>query len=377
MKRILITGGAGFIGSALALRLSEENHKVTLFDNLSPQVHGQNPPVTSSTLKLVSHLPLIKGDIRERESVRLALKDIDMVVHLAAETGTGQSMYQVADYCDVNIQGTAVLIEEILEKKDKIERVVVASSRAIYGEGLYRCKTHGNVLPKTRSTNKLNQKVFEHFCSQCDSQLELLATTEETAARPLSVYGITKLAQEELILNLSQSIQIPTVALRFQNVYGPGQSLSNPYTGILSIFSTRARANKPISIFEDGIESRDFVFIDDVVQSLSLALSSPLTGANAFNVGFGERVSVNEVVKEIVSFFKSDSKITITGEYRIGDIRHNFADLTKAKKILKFEPRVPFAEGIKKFLAWAGDQQNIADLYEKSLKELRSKGLLK
>ncbi len=377
MKNILITGGAGFIGSALALKLTADGHRVTILDNLSLQIHGEKPEETSATFKKISHLPFIKADVRDREAVRKAVANCEMVVHLAAETGTGQSMYQVTNYCDVNIQGTAVVIEAILENKSKIERVVVASSRAIYGEGLYKCAQHGNVLPQSRSTDRLNSKVFEHFCPKCDSQLQLVATTEDTAPRPQSVYGITKLAQEELILNLSQSIGKPTVALRFQNVYGPGQSLSNPYTGILSIFSTRARINKPISIFEDGIESRDFVFIDDVVQSLTLALTTPLKGAHAFNIGSGISTSVNEVVKEITTFFKSDSKIAITGEYRIGDIRHNYADLTKAKETLKYKPTVFFQEGIKRFLAWAAEQENISDSYEKSLQELRSKGLLK
>jgi dTDP-L-rhamnose 4-epimerase len=377
MKDILITGGAGFIGSALALKLTQEGHNVTILDNLSPQIHGENPDVTSATFKKIAHLPFIKADIRDREAIRKAVAKSEMVVHLAAETGTGQSMYQVSNYCDVNIQGTAVLIEAVLENKNRIERVVVASSRAIYGEGLYQCSQHGTVLPQTRSIHRLNEKIFEHFCPQCDSQLKLVATTEGTAPRPQSVYGITKLAQEELILNLSQSIGKPTVALRFQNVYGPGQSLSNPYTGILSIFSTRARTNKPITIFEDGIESRDFVFIDDVVQSLNLTLITQLEGAHAFNIGSGESTSVNDVVKEITTFFKSDSKITITGEYRIGDIRHNYADLKRAKEVLKYNPTVFFKDGIKKFLSWAAEQANISDSYEKSLQELRSKGLLK
>jgi dTDP-L-rhamnose 4-epimerase len=258
-----------------------------------------------------------------------------------------------------------------------VKKIVVASSRAVYGEGQYRCKTHGSVNPGPRQDAKMSQKLFNHYCSECDQELEQLATSEKTTTSPQSIYGVTKLSQEQLVLNAAKASGIDAVALRFQNVYGPGQALSNPYTGILSIFSTRSRENKPIAIFEDGIESRDFVYIDDIVQSIVSSLDFKKSGQHIFNVGSGVKTSVNEVVKEIVSFFKSDSKITVTGEYRIGDIRHNHADLTQIQKELNFKPTIFFKEGVHQFLTWVLSQDKAQDGYEKSLEELRSRGLLK
>lgn len=378
MSKTLITGGAGFIGSSLSLKLQTMNHEVVIFDNLSKQIHGDEPEKTSATYsKIKDFKNVVVADVRDHQALRKALEGVDSVVHLAAETGTGQSMYDIAKYCDVNIQGTAILLEEILQLKHQVKKIVVASSRAVYGEGLYRCKTHGLVNPGPRQDKKMSQKLFNHYCSECDQELEQLATSEKTSTSPQSIYGVTKLAQEQLVLNAAKASGIDAVALRFQNVYGPGQALSNPYTGILSIFSTRSRENKPIAIFEDGIESRDFVYIDDIVQSIVLSLYYKKPGQHIFNVGSGVKTSVNEVVQEIVSFFKSDSKITITGEYRIGDIRHNHADLTETQKELGFKPTIYFKEGVVKFLTWVLSQDKAQDGYEKSLEELRSRGLLK
>ena len=377
-KHVLITGGAGFIGSALALKLKTLNYNVIIFDNLSKQIHGGNPEKTSATYSKVKNFEnVIIADIRDREAVKKSLINVDAVVHLAAETGTGQSMYNVVNYCDVNIQGTAILIEEILNLKNQVKKIIVASSRAIYGEGLYKCKDHGSQNPGPRDHNKMTQKLFNHYCEHCGQELEQLATVESTASKPQSIYGVTKLAQEELILNAAKAAEIDAVALRFQNVYGPGQALSNPYTGILSIFSTRARENKPISIFEDGLESRDFVYIDDIVESLVLSLENKTSGQFVFNVGSGVKTSVNEVVQAIIKFFKSTSEITISGQYRVGDIRHNHADLNKINKILGFKPNVFFETGVKNFLDWVISQDKAQDGYEKSLDELRQRGLLK
>lgn len=378
MSKILITGGAGFIGSSLSLELQKIGHEIVIYDNLSPQIHGLEPEKTSATYSYIKDFKnIVIADVRDRQAMKAALNGVSYVIHLAAETGTGQSMYDIAKYCEVNIQGTAILLEEILQLKNQVKRIVVASSRAVYGEGQYRCSTHGLMNPGPRQDEQMKKKSFNHFCNECGQELTQLATTENTTTNPQSIYGVTKLSQEQLVLNTAKASGIDAVALRFQNVYGPGQALSNPYTGILSIFSTRALENKPIAIFEDGIESRDFVYIDDVVQSIVSSLAFGKHGQHIFNVGSGVKTSVNEVVQEITAFFNSSSKITITGEYRIGDIRHNHADLTHIEKELNFRPTVFFNEGVVKFLTWVLGQGKAQDSYEKSLEELRSRGLLK
>lgn len=378
MKNVLITGGAGFIGSHLALKLKSEGYIVTCFDNLSPQIHGENPETTSATFgRIKDQVQFIKGDVRDRVALSPALAQADFVIHLAAETGTGQSMYDISKYCEVNIQGTAILLEEVAKRKEKIKKIIVASSRAVYGEGQYLCREHGYQYPDSRSDAAMKEKRFEHQCRMCDQVMDLVPTQEVAPTKPQSIYGITKLTQEQLVLRATQSFAIDAVALRFQNVYGPGQALSNPYTGILSIFSTRSRENKPIAIFEDGLESRDFVYIDDIVQSIYLSLKYPKPGQHVFNVGSGVKTTVNEVVQEITKFFNSDSTVTVTGQYRIGDIRHNIADLNNISLELGYKPTVFFAQGLQQFLTWVLTQERAQDGYEKSLEELRSRGLLK
>lgn len=378
MKKITITGGAGFIGSHLALKLKSEGYSVTCFDNLSPQIHGENPDVSSATYnKIKDQVQFIKGDVRDRAALAKALDESDCVVHLAAETGTGQSMYDISKYCEVNIQGTSILLEEVAQRKSQIKKVIVASSRAVYGEGQYKCRDHGYQFPDSRSDAAMKSKQFEHECRMCGVVMGLVPTQEISPTNPQSIYGITKLTQEQLVLKACQSFEVDAVALRFQNVYGPGQALSNPYTGILSIFSTRSRENKQIAIFEDGLESRDFVYIDDIVQSISLSLKYQKSGQHIFNVGSGVKTTVNEVVKEIVKFFKSDSPVTITGQYRIGDIRHNIADLKSISMELGYKPTVFFQQGLQNFLNWVLTQEKAQDGYEKSLEELKSRGLLK
>ncbi|WP_415062053.1 SDR family NAD(P)-dependent oxidoreductase [Bdellovibrio sp.] len=378
MKTVLVTGGAGFIGSELVKHLHNKGCRVLVLDSLTEQVHGLDPKSTSATFaKIQEFCEFFQGDVRDRNMVRKLVAQSDVVVHLAAETGTGQSMYAISNYCDVNIQGTAILLEEIFSCPRKIEKIVVASSRAIYGEGKYSCVSHGDFFPEMRLDHDMAKGVFDPLCPKCHEPGMAVPTTEDSPAKPQSIYGITKLTQEELVIKGARAAQIPAIALRFQNVYGPGQSLSNPYTGILSIFSTRARNNNSINIFEDGLESRDFVYIDDVVESLSLAVFSNLKSQEVFNVGSGKSTSVKMVVEKIVGFFNASSTISVTGAYRVGDIRHNMADLSKAKRILGFEPKVEFSEGVVKFLTWALKQESVKDDYEKSLKELKDRGLLK
>lgn len=377
MKTVLVTGGAGFIGSELVKNLHGQGYKVVVIDSLTEQVHGGDPVKTSATFPKIDGLcEFYRGDVRDRALLKKALSGVEVVVHLAAETGTGQSMYAISNYCDVNIQGTAVLLEEV-QAAATVKKLVVASSRAVYGEGKYQCKSHGPFYPGVRQEVHMAKGLFDPPCPTCGEPGMVVPTTEDTPVMPQSIYGITKLAQEELVLKTAAAGNIPAIALRFQNVYGPGQSLSNPYTGILSIFSTRAKDNKSINIFEDGEESRDFVYIGDVVKSLMLAVSATLTGQQVYNVGAGKSTTVKQVVNSIVSFFNSNSEVAVSGAYRVGDIRHNIADLQKISADLGYAPTVDFEIGVKSFLEWAVMQDTARDSYEKSLAELKERGLLK
>jgi dTDP-L-rhamnose 4-epimerase len=373
---VLITGGMGFIGSNLARRLIKEGHNVTLFDNFSPQIHGTKP-LTLAQLGLDT-AKLIVGDVNDRAAFHQVLAGQDVVVHLAAETGTGQSMYEIERYENVNIGGTAILLDYLVNHKDnQIKKLVVASSRSIYGEGKYRCKSKcGTVYPKARTTSAMQSGQFEVVCPTCGSDCEFMLTDESSIIHPSSFYGLTKQVQEQMILMFAQTLGISGFALRYQNVYGPGQSLKNPYTGILAIFSNQARVNQPIYIFEDGEESRDFVYIDDVVEATWRCINPETSGIAALNVGSGEKTTVNEVVKEITNYFNSSSAVTITGEFREGDIRHNVADLTKIVELLNFEPQWNFTDGIKQFLDWASSQEISSGKYEQSLQEMKDKGLI-
>lgn len=285
-------------------------------------------------------------------------------------------MYEVARYCHTNVQGTAVLLEAVAECKDSIRRVVVASSRAIYGEGRYSLDGQF-VYPKGRLESDLSLGHFEPRCATTGRALQVEATDEESRVLPNSIYGVTKYTQEQMTLLNCKAMGVDAVALRFQNVYGPGQSLSNPYTGILSIFSTRVRHQRGIDIYEDGLESRDFVYIDDVVESLVLALTRPEAKGEAFGIGTGCATSVMTVARTLVELYGIDVPLTVTGAYRVGDIRHNFADTTKAERLLGFKARVSFRDGISKFAQWVLEQPIQADAYGESVESLKKRGLFK
>jgi len=264
---ILITGGSGFIGSNLALSLISQGHEVTVLDNLSPQIHGDIPEFTSSLYRSIKDkVKFILGSVTDIDAWEKALQGQDAIVHLAAETGTGQSMYEIKRYVDTNIGGTGLMLDLLANQKHKIKKVVIASSRSIYGEGKYLSNVLGVIYPGARKDVDMQAGIFEPLCPKTGEPLTLLPTDEESKIHPSSVYGITKQNQEQMVMTVCASLNIGATALRYQNVYGPGQSLSNPYTGILSIFSTRIKNGNGLSIFEDGKESRDFVFIDDVVK---------------------------------------------------------------------------------------------------------------
>jgi dTDP-L-rhamnose 4-epimerase len=372
-QRVLITGGAGFIGSRLARRLLALGHEVSILDKFSPQIHGDNADLPAD---LRSSVQLFRGDVRDLELCRRALEGQTVLVHLAAETGTGQSMYRVRHYTEVNIGATAGLMELLLSGKFPLHTMVVASSRAIYGEGAAQCPAHGLVYPDARSRHTMEAGDFEPKCPHCGSATSMLPTSEEAPLHPSSLYGLTKQVQEQMVLMYAATLGINGFALRYQNVYGPGQSLKNPYTGILAIFSNQARANEPINIFEDGRESRDFVHIDDVVEATRLCVEASAQRPIALNVGTGVAVTVAEVVKHTLDYFSSSSQVTVTGAFRLGDIRHNCASVERLRATLGFVPSRQFAGGLREFLAWASGERLEARNYEQSLDEMRKAGLM-
>lgn len=376
MKNILLTGGAGFIGSNIALKLISKGYRVTVLDNLSKQIHGEAPEESYLYGTIKDKVRFIKGSVTSKEDWLNALQGCDAVIHLAAETGTGQSMYEISKYTEVNIGGTALLLDILANTMHSIKKVIVASSRSIYGEGKYRTKDGQFVYPIARKDADMAQGKFEVYDEE-GNELALMATDESSAIHPSSVYGITKQTQEELVLTVCPTLGIEAVAFRFQNVYGPGQSLKNPYTGILSIFSTLIHDDKEINVFEDGKESRDFVYIDDIANATIAGLEIKEANGHVFNVGTGVRIDVLRVCEELYRNYGKDPKIKITGNYRLGDIRHNYADITQLKSILAFEPAVSFEEGIRKFCTWVKGQDIESDGYEKSLSEMKGKGLFK
>ena len=379
MKKVLITGGAGFIGSNVALKLIAKGIDVTVLDNLSPQIHGDNPEVTSPLYQSIKgKVRFVKGTVTSRDDWRKVLDGVDAVLHLAAETGTGQSMYEIEKYVNVNIGGTAILLDILTNEKTDVKRVVVAESRAIYGEGRYWSdELNAFEYPDERPEETMSKGDFEVKYPGCLEPLKLVGTTEDSKIHPGSVYGITKQVQGQLVHMVCQSIGIESVSFRYQNVYGPGQSLSNPYTGILSIFSTRIKNGNGINIFEDGKETRDFVYIDDIADATILGLTVPGVSGNAFNIGTGVATDVLNVANTLKKYYGIDVPITVSGNYRLGDIRHNFADITKARKLLGFEPRWSFDKGIEQFCRWVDSQPIQQDNYEASIEEMKQKGLYK
>ena len=371
--KVLITGGAGFIGRHLGAYLCAQGCRVTVLDSFSEQIHGPNP---NTDLTAYAERTIV-GDIGDPTAVRQALESQEVVVHLAAETGTGQSMYEVTRYERVNINGTAVLVEAIANQAPQtVRRIVVASSRAIYGEGAYTCASHGTVFPTARTAEDMSCGQFEPRCPQCASLCTWAETAETAPFSPSSFYGLSKQVQEQMIMMFAKQLHLSAYALRYQNVYGPGQSLLNPYTGILAIFSNLARQGKDINVFEDGKESRDFIYIDDVVDATARCVLSEAGAACSLNVGSGMRTTVLDVANRIVAYFKSASSVQVSGAYRLGDIRHNVADATLARKQIGFKPKWDFDRGLRSFLEWAAAQDAVETEFERSLTEMRDRGLL-
>ena len=369
---VLVTGGAGFIGSHLVDALVAKGHRVRVLDALVSQVHGEN----SAPAYLNSAAEFIAGDVCDREVVDRALEGIDVVFHEAAEVGVGQSMYEIERYVRANDLGTAVLLEAILARRPQIKKIVVASSMSIYGEGAYTCETCGPMAPQIRPASQLLERRWEVECPKCGKNLSPAPTTEEKPLFPTSVYAVTKQDQEQFCLAVGRSYGIPAVALRYFNVYGTRQALSNPYTGVCAIFSARLlNKNRPL-IFEDGEQTRDFVHVSDIVQANLLALETDRADYQAINVGTGRSTSIRTVSRLLAEGLGLDLEPEIVSKYREGDIRHCVSDISKAKSLLGYEPQVTLERGIPELLSWVRAQA-AQDQVASATAELESRQLVR
>jgi dTDP-L-rhamnose 4-epimerase len=364
--RILVTGGAGFIGSHLVARLVERGEAVVVLDSLDAQVH-EGPPA-----RVPDGVELVVGDVGEPTAASRALRGVDRVVHLAAAVGVGQSMYEIARYVAQNTLSTAQFLERVIERRP--QRLVVASSMSIYGEGAYRCPLHGPLAPGPRPEAQLAARLWECRCPTCDAELEPLGTREDKPLVPTSVYAITKRDHEELCLVLGAAYGIPTVALRFFNVYGPGQALSNPYTGVAAIFASRLMNGRAPVIFEDGRQTRDFIHVSDIVAGILLALESEEAVGHAVNLGTGNRISVDDIAAALSASLGVDVEPERVAQYRAGDIRHCFADASAAERLLGFRAAVSLEDGVRGLVEWLGGQTAV-DRVERATAELASRGL--
>jgi dTDP-L-rhamnose 4-epimerase len=383
-EKVLITGGLGFIGRSLAQTLVRRGMTVRLLDNLSPQIHGVVPGVFRGMVPqsdlgdlAEDRVEVMRGDVCHRRDWVLALRDVASVVHLAAETGTGQSMYRIGDYARTNVLGTSLLLDVLANDRHEVKKLVLASSRSVYGEGAYQCACCGFVYPAMRSPGSLSAGQWDPHCPDCCGPISPAATPESAKTSPASIYAATKLAQEDLVRIAGNALGIPCLIFRLQNVYGEGQSLHNPYTGILSIFSNRIRQGKVIVLFEDGYESRDFVHVSDVAEAMALGLLGDGGDGLTMNVGSGVAVSVDTIARTLKRQFADSSALVMSGQYRLGDIRHNFADISLIRRSLGFSPKVPLEEGIARFVHWVKTQPASEDGLDRANRELIQRGLMK
>jgi dTDP-L-rhamnose 4-epimerase len=366
--RILVTGGAGFIGSHLVDALVSEGHAVRVLDNFDPQVHGGEHPGYLN--KAAEYL---EGDVRNRDVLRNALAKIEVVFHEAAAVGVGQSMYEIEKYVSANSLGTAVLLDVLINDRVPLKKLVVASSMSIYGEGQYACSACGVVSPSLRPDAQLATHDWEMRCPSCRKTVAPAPTAETKPLIPTSVYAVTKRDQEELCLSVGRSYGLPTVALRYFNVYGPRQSLSNPYTGVCAIFSSRIKNRHRPIVFEDGKQSRDFVHVRDIVKANLLVMKDSRADYEMFNVGTGRAVSIGEIGRSLARLYKVPLEPDITLRFRAGDIRHCFSDIAKLRA-LGFAPSVTLEEGLRELVEW-GKRVGAEDRVEQASKELETRGL--
>lgn len=378
VKKVLLTGGAGFIGAEIVNRLSETGKwDIVVLDIMSEQIHGSQWTRSYLYQSIQDKCHFIKGSVCDLDTMRDALERCDVVIHLAAETGTGQSMYQINHYNDTNIMGTSNLLQAIssLGRENPVKKIILSSSRSVYGEGKYECPRCGIVYPDGRKKERMILKDFNVYCPECGEVLKMWATTEDSEIKPASLYAYTKYAQELMLRTMCPAMGIDYTIFRFQNVYGVGQSLKNPYTGILSVFSSLLLENKSVNIFEDGLESRDFINVKDVARGVILSMEEPESNGKTINLGSGTDTSVLRVAEILKQHYNSHSEIRVTGDFRIGDIAHNKADITAAKEVLGFCPTIDLEDGLKEFCAWVKCQARDNSGYERSLSEMENAGL--
>jgi len=375
IENILVTGGAGFIGSHTTDLLIEHGYHVTILDNLEHQVHGKTEKLPDY---VNSNTTFIRGDIRERELLNKVTQEVDAVIHLAAMVGIGQSMYQPERYVDINTKGTANLLDVLINEKNNVKKLIVASSMSIYGEGKYLCeKCSTNIYPALRNEEQLKKRQWDHQCPACNSPLIPKPTNEEKPLISTSIYAMTKRHQEEMCLLIGQTYGIPTVALRYFNVYGSRQALSNPYTGCAAIFTSRILNNRPPYIFEDGNQTRDFIHVKDIARANLNALEYNNADYRAINIGAGKPLAIKDLARTLIKLYgKSSFSPYISNEYRKGDIRHCYADIQRARDLLNFNPSVSLEDGITELADWATTHGwGAIDLFEKALKELQERHL--
>ena len=378
MKKVLITGGAGFIGSELVNQLYDlGEYEITVLDCMTEQIHGSDWHNSYLYNKIKDKCNFIYGDVRDYDVVEKAVDGKEYIIHLAAETGTGQSMYRINQYNDVNIMGTSNLLQVISSKGEdsKVKKILLSSSRSVYGEGKYSCPNCGIVYPKSRKKETMLNKDFNLYCDKCGEKLTLLPTTEDSVIIPGSLYAYTKYAQEKMLQTMCPALGIDYKIFRFQNVYGVGQSLKNPYTGILSIFSTLLLENKSVNIFEDGLESRDFINVVDIAKGVIAAIDNAKSNSEIINLGSGVGTSVIDIANMLKEIYDSNSDINITGDFRIGDIAHNIADIQKAEDILGFKQTISLREGLTQFCQWVLGEDKDNSGYENSLIEMEKAGM--
>ncbi len=374
-KNIIIIGGAGFIGSHLVDKLLLKGHNITVYDNLEDQVHGNlnEPPEYLS-----KNVNFIKNDIRNKDELIDALKDIEVIYHLAAMVGVGQSMYAIDKYVDVNTTGTARLLDLLINKPNNVKKLIVSSSMSTYGEGAYNCGDCGKIEPKLRNLAQLKENNWEINCPKCGKKAKPIPTDEEKPQDCTSIYALTKKSQEKMCMLIGETYGIDTTALRFFNVYGSRQALSNPYTGVCAIFSSRILNGNPPLIYEDGNQTRDLVNISDICQSLILSLENKKAINEVFNVGTGNPVSIKQIADVLTKNINPKIIPQITNQFRPGDIRHCFADITKISSKLGYTPEISLEEGMKELIRWVKLQYGkVNDKSEFANKELKEKGLLK
>lgn len=369
-KHILVTGGAGFIGSFLVDALIEKGYQVTILDNLEDQVHsGKKPKYLNKKAKF------IKGDVRDYETLKKALKNIDVVFHLAASVGVGQSNYLIKKYSDTNVGSMANLLDIVVNNQTTVKKILMTASMTSYGEGDYRCRTHGIIKPELRNEQQLKKKDWNIYCPRCKKPTKPIATTENSVINNNSIYSLTKNVQETMLMLTGKMYNIPIVSLRCFNVYGPRQSLSNPYTGVTAIFISRLKNNSQPVVYEDGEQTRDFISVHDVVTALIKAMKSAKANYQIFNIGSGKPTSIKKVAKILASLLKKPIIPEINRSYRKNDIRHCYADIRKAKKILSWKPKVTLKQGFTELITWS-ETEKTNDLFKKAEKELADKKLL-